>query len=70
MEIEKYNFDNKKLRVVISPVVASALCNLGYPIVKIKPKRTRDGNEYTCDTVFLFEETEEFMKDFKKLTQN
>lgn len=60
-----YNlYDNKKLKVVVSPVVASRLCDLGYYIVKIKPKKDVHADEYKCNTVFLFEETEKFLDDF------
>lgn len=60
--------DEIKLKVVISPAVASKLCDLGYPIVKIKPKRIQDGDNFNCTTVFLFRETDAFLRDFKKLT--
>ena len=60
------NLDEKKLKVVISPVVASKLCDLGYHIVKLKPKRVLAADEYNCNIVFLFEETENFLKDFYK----
>lgn len=60
---------DKKLKVVISPVVASKLCDLGHHIVKLKPKRMLEADNYQCNTVFLFEETEEFLKDFYKLTE-
>lgn len=61
------NFDDRKLRVVISPVIASRLCNLGYSIVKIKQKRDIGLDDYKCNVVFLFEETENFLKDFYKI---
>jgi len=54
----------KKLKVVISPILACRLCNKGYPILKIKQKRSGDSGSKTNETVFLFEETEEFLKDF------
>ena len=59
--------ENIKLKVVISPLVASRLCDLGYPIVKIKPKRDKFSDNYNCNTVFLFEETKEFLEDFYAL---
>lgn len=67
MEFET-KYDDKKLKIVISPVVASKLCDLGYKIVKIKPKRNIYADDYNCGTVFLFEETPEFLKDFYELT--
>lgn len=63
--MEKFT-DNRKLRVVISPMVASKLCNMGYPIVKIKPKKSSSG-KVSSETVFLFEETEQFDKDLNEL---
>jgi hypothetical protein len=66
MEIEN-KYDDRKLRVVISPILASKLCNLGHPIVKIKPKRGLVIDNYQCNTVFLFEDTEDFKKDFDRL---
>lgn len=57
----------KKLKVVISPAIASKLCEMGFPIVKIKPKRTQDVDSFKCNTVFLFEETESFLKAFTQL---
>lgn len=58
--------DDRKLKVVISPIVASKLCNMGFHIVKIKPKKAL----YSCEdigTVFLFEETDEFLKAFYEI---
>lgn len=68
MEMET-KYDDRKLKVVISPVIASKLCNLGYPIVKLKPKRGLIFDNYDCNTIFLFEETEEFLKDFNRLLE-
>lgn len=62
-------FDDRKLKVVVSPTIASKLCDLGYAIVKIKPKRDLEADEFMCNTVFLFEQTNEFMKDFLRLTK-
>lgn len=49
-------------KCVMDPGIARPLLHLGYPIVDIKPKK-EDPNA----TVFLFEVTDAFMKDFKKL---
>lgn len=68
MELEN-KYDNKKLKVVISPLIASKLCDLGYHIVKIKPKRGLIFSENDCNVVFLFEENEEFLLDFNKLLE-
>ena len=68
MEMET-KYDDKKLKVVISPVIASKLCNLGYPIVKLKPKRGLIFDNHDCNTIFLFEETEEFLRDFNILLE-
>lgn len=62
-------YDNKKLKVVVSPVIASKLCEMGYHIVKIKPKKDVLADEYKCNTVFLFEENEKFLKDFYSLVE-
>lgn len=61
--------DNRKLKVVIAPVMAARLCNMGYPIVKLKKKKKAFPDDYNCDTVFCFEETEHFLKDFNKLLE-
>lgn len=68
MEIET-KYDDRKLKVVISPVIASKLCNLGYPIVKLKPKRGLIFDGYDCNTIFLFEENEDFLRDFNRLLE-
>lgn len=68
MELEN-KYDNKKLKVVISPLIASKLCDLGYYIVKIKPKRGMIFSENDCSVVFLFEENEKFLLDFNKLLE-
>lgn len=67
--ITKKNKTEKKLRVVISPMVANKLCERGFYIVKIKPKRKPECDDYNCSTVFLFEETEAFLKEFYALTK-
>lgn len=58
---------DKKLKVIVSPVLAARLCNLGHPILKIKKKRTATEHKNLNETVFLFEETKEFLDDFYKL---
>lgn len=58
---------DKKLKVIVSPVLAARLCNLGHPILKIKKKRTATGDKNSNETVFLFEETKKFLDDFYKL---
>lgn len=67
MEIKNI-YDDKDLKVIISPSVACKLCDLGHHIVKIKPRRKESEDEHKSETVFLFEKTEEFMKDFYKVT--
>lgn len=47
---------------VMKPGVARHLLQLGYPIVDIKPKK-----ENLEATIFLFEATDAFMKDFEKI---
>lgn len=58
--------DNRNLKVVISPIVASKLCNMGFHIVKIKPKKVTYVGE-DSGTVFLFEETPEFLNAFYEI---
>jgi len=65
-QVEDYLKD-KKLKVIVSPVLAARLCNLGHPILKIKKKRTTVENKNLNETVFLFEETKKFLDDFYKL---
>ena len=47
---------------VMKPGVARHLLQLGHPIVDIKPKK-----ENVEATIFLFEATDAFMKDFEKI---
>jgi hypothetical protein len=69
MDIENL-YDDKNLKVVISPVLAAKLCNIyHYPIVKLRKKRIiNSNNDCGCDTVFLFEATVDFLRDFYELT--
>lgn len=60
-------YDYRKLKVVISPSVASMLCEIGYHIVKMKEKRNIEFDNYNCGYVFLFEETDAFLNDFREL---
>lgn len=61
--------DDRNLKIVISPIIASKLCNMGFPIVKIKPKRGTNGEE-TSATIFLFEATKEFLDAFNNLIKD
>lgn len=47
---------------VMKPGVARHLLQLGYPIVDIKPKK-----ENSDATIFLFEATDAFLKDFDNI---
>ena len=61
--------DDRKLKIVISPVIAAKLCNMGFHIVKLKKKKKFYPDGYNCDTVFCFEETEDFLEKFNKLLE-
>lgn len=49
-------------KLIFSPTVARKLLKLGYVIVDIKPKR-----ENKNESVFIFENTENFRDDLKNI---
>lgn len=54
----------KKEKVIVNPVVAKKLLNMGNPIVDLKPHN--DGSD---KTVFIFEITKKFNNDLDKLSK-
>ncbi len=56
--------DVVKYKSVFKPGVARRLLHMGYQIHDIKPKK-----ENPDATIFLFESTDKFLADFKKITE-
>lgn len=54
-----------KSRVVISPVLARKLLQMGNPIMDIKPNK----NDVKA-TVFIFEETQKMKEDLRKVLED
>ena len=51
-----------KTKLIFKFYLARRLCNMGNPIIDIKPDKNREGK-----TIFIFERTEKFERDLTTL---